>query len=73
MASTYVTVIKKNANINVPFTTDDIAELQAILLRHLDKKAHLDKESWETIESICERIDACAKEQNLTVEQEVTF
>jgi hypothetical protein len=73
MASTYVTVLKQNAEIKVPFCPSDIFNLQTILLKHLDKKIHLDQESWEIIESICERVDLCAKEQNQTVEQEVKF
>lgn len=71
MANTYVNVIKKDATITVPFTTDDVASLQCILLRHLDHKNHLDDQSWATIETICERIDYYAQLQNQTESKEV--
>jgi hypothetical protein len=73
MARTYVNVIKKGAVVNVPFSTDDIARLQSILLRHLDSQANLDQRSWDTIEEICERIDSCARQQNQTESKEVEF
>lgn len=73
MARTYVNVIKKGAVVSVPFSTDDIARLQAILLRHLDDQARLDAASWDTIEEICQRIDNCAKDQNQTERKEVDF
>lgn len=73
MAKTYVNVIKKDAVINVPFTTDDIAKLQSILLKHLDKKVNLDDESWIIIEQLCERIDENALKQDKTESKEVSF
>ncbi len=73
MAKTYVNVIKKDAVINVPFTTDDIARLQAILLKHLDKKLSIDDESWNTIEELCERIDHNAVNQDKIESKEVSF
>lgn len=73
MAKTYVKVIKKDAVINVPFTTDDIAKLQSILLKHLDKKVNLDDESWIIIEQLCERIDDNAFNQDKTESKEVIF
>jgi len=73
MAKTYVNVIKKDAVINVPFTTDDIARLQAILLKHLDKKLSIDDESWNTIEELCERIDQNAVNQDKIESKEVSF
>lgn len=73
MAKTYIKVIKKDAVINVSFTTDDVAALQAILLKHLDNKFKLDDESWSTIEEICHRIDESAFNQNKTESVEVNF
>lgn len=73
MAKTYVKVIKKDAVINVPFTTDDIAKLQSILLKHLDKKVNLDDDSWIIIEQLCERIDESAFSQDKTESKEVIF
>jgi hypothetical protein len=73
MAKTYVNVIKKDAVINVPFTTNDIVKLQAILLKHLDKKVSIDDESWNTLEELCDRIDQNAINQDKMESKEVSF
>jgi RNA:NAD 2'-phosphotransferase (TPT1/KptA family) len=73
MSKTYVTVLKKNAIIQVPFTTDDISQLHSILLRHLDDQCKLDDRSWATIESLCGKIDRYAENQNQTESKEVNF
>jgi|APGre2960657404_1045060.scaffolds.fasta_scaffold544052_2 hypothetical protein len=73
MAKTYVSVVKRNAVINVPFNTSDISELHSILLRNLDDQNVLDKKTWDTINNLCERIELCAKEQNQTESKEVNF
>lgn len=73
MAKTYVSVVKRNAVINVPFTTFDIFELHSILLRNLDDQNVLDNKTRESINNLCERIEACAKEQNQTESKEVNF
>lgn len=66
-------VFKQDAQITVQFTTDDVAALQSILLRHLAGEAKLDDPSWETITDLCTRIDQCAKDQMQTVSKEVEF
>jgi len=73
MSKTYVTVLKRNALIEVPFTTDDVAQLHSILLRHLDDQCKLDDRSWDTIKSLCAKIDRYAEIQNQTVPKEVNF
>jgi hypothetical protein len=73
MAKTYVNILKKDAVINVPFTPADIARLQSILLKHLDKSVTLDDASWQTIEELCQRVDDHAREQNQTESKEVNF
>lgn len=73
MAKTYVSIVKRNAVINVPFTTSDIFELHSILLRNLDDQNVLDNKTRESINNLCERIEACAKEQNQTESKEVNF
>lgn len=73
MSKTYFNVLKKDAEINVTFTTDQVAELHSILLRHLDNMCHLDTKSWESIESLCLRIDTCAASQSQFEQQEVNF
>jgi hypothetical protein len=73
MSRIYVNAIKKNAIIKVPFNTDDITRLHRILLKHLDSKFSLDDESWGTIESLCSKIDECARLQNQTESKEVNF
>ena len=73
MAKTYVNVIKKDAVINVPFTTDDVAKLQAILLKHLDYKIAIDDDSWNTVEELCSRIDHYAIIQHKIESKEVLF
>lgn len=62
---TYVDTIKENAEVNVVFTSKDIITLQSILVKHVQGLNKLDDTSWATIESLCERIDQCAREQNL--------
>lgn len=73
MSKTYLSSIKKGAVINVPVTTEDIARLHSILLRHLDSQCSLDDKSFETIERLCHKIDVCASEQNQTELKEVNF
>lgn len=73
MANTYVDVIKKDAVINVPFTTNDVSALQSILIKHLERKVSIDDKSWDVIEEICHRIDKCAKDQNLTESKSIEF
>jgi hypothetical protein len=73
MLNTYVDVIKQGAVINVPFTCKDITALQTILLKNLDSQIKLDDLSWNTIESLCSRIDNCAKDQDLTESKEISF
>jgi RNA:NAD 2'-phosphotransferase (TPT1/KptA family) len=73
MSKTYVTVLKKDALIKVPFTTDEISQLHSILLRHLDDQCKLDDRSWSTIESLCSKIDKYAELQNQTESKEVNF
>ena len=73
MSKTYVTVLKRNALIEVPFNTDEVSQLHSILLRHLDDQCKLDDKSWDTIKSICSKIDRCAEIQNQTVSKEVNF
>lgn len=73
MPNTYVDVIKQGAVINVPFTSNDIAALQTILLKNLDNQIKLDDTSWNTIEGLCSRVDHCAKDQNLTESKEISF
>jgi hypothetical protein len=73
MSKTYMSSLKKDAVIQVPVTTDDIAKLHSILLKHLDNKISLDPRSWEIIEKLCYKIDACAEEQNLTELKEIEF
>jgi len=71
MAKTYVSVVKRNAIINVQFNTNDISELHSILLRNLDEQNVLDQKSWDTINKLCEKIEICAREQNQTESKEV--
>lgn len=66
-------VFKRDAQITVPFTTDDVAALQSILLRHLAGEVRLDNPSWDAITDLCTRIDQCAKDQHQTVSKEVEF
>jgi len=73
MSRIYVNAIKKDAIIKVPFNTNDIAKLHCILLKHLDNKVSLDDESWQTVESLCSKIDECARMQNQTESKEVNF
>ncbi len=73
MSKTYVTSLRKDAVIQVPITSDDIAKLHSILLKHLDSQISLDDNSWAAIEKLCNKIDACAEEQNLTETREVNF
>ena len=73
MSKTYVTVLKRNALIEVPFNTDEVSQLHSILLRHLDDQCKLDDKSWDTIKSICSKIDRYAEIQNQTVSKEVQF
>jgi len=68
MANTYVDVIKKDAVINVPFTTNDVSALQSILIKQLERKVSIDD-----IEEICHRIDKCAKDQNNTESKNTEF
>jgi hypothetical protein len=73
MAKTYVSVLKKNAVINVNFTNEDITRLHAILLRHLDNQNQLDDKSYSTINDLCSKIEDAAKKQNQTENKEVNF
>lgn len=73
MSKTYVTVLKRNAHIEVPFTTDEVAQLHSILLRHLDDQCKLDDTSWNTINSLCSKIDEYAELQNQTISKEIQF
>jgi hypothetical protein len=73
MPKTYVDVIKQDAKIKVTFASNDVAELQAILLRDLNKENSLDKESWKFIENLCERIETAARTQGLTESKQVKF
>ena len=73
MSKTYMSSLKKDAVIQVPITTDDIAKLHSILLKHLDDQISLDDISWKTIERLCSKIDACAEQQNLTELKEIQF
>jgi hypothetical protein len=73
MAKTYVSVLKKNAVINVNFTNEDITRLHAILLRHLDNQNQLDDKSYDTINGLCSKIEDAARKQNQTENKEVNF
>jgi len=73
MSKTYVTSLRKDAVIQVPITSDDIAKLHSVLLKHLDSQINLDNKSWDVIERLCNKIDRCAEEQNLTESREVNF
>lgn len=73
MSKIYVNAIRKNAVIQVPFNTDDIARLHRILLKHMDNQCSLDDESWNSIESLCSKIDDYARKQNQTESKEVNF
>jgi len=73
MLKTYVSVLKKDAIIQVPFTTNDISQLHSILLRHLDDQCKLDDTSWSIIESLCGKIDRFAATQNQTESKELNF
>jgi RNA:NAD 2'-phosphotransferase (TPT1/KptA family) len=73
MSKTYVSSLRKDAVIQVPITSDDIAKLHSILLKHLDNQISLDDNSWAAIEKLCNKIDRCAEEQNLTELREVNF
>jgi hypothetical protein len=73
MINTHVDVIKEGAVINVPFTSADVAALQAILLKSLNHQVKIDDASWNTIEGLCLRVDQCAKDQNLTHSHEISF
>jgi hypothetical protein len=73
MPKTYVDVIKQDAKIKVTFAPNDVAELQAILLRDLNKENSLDKESWKFIENLCERIETAARTQGLTESKQLDF
>lgn len=73
MSKTYMNSLKKNAIVQVPITTDDIAKLHTILLKHLDNQISLDDRSWEIIQKLCSKIDTCAEEQNLTELKEIEF
>lgn len=73
MSKTYLSSLKKDAVIQVPIGTEDIAKLHSILLKHLDSQISLDNTSWEIIETLCRKIDACAEEQNLTELKEIKF
>ena len=73
MSKTYVSSLRKDAIIQVPITSDDIAKLHSILLKHLDNQISLDDNSWAAIEKLCSKIDRCAEEQNLTETREVNF
>jgi RNA:NAD 2'-phosphotransferase (TPT1/KptA family) len=73
MSKTYMSSLKKDAVVQVPMSTEDIAKLHSILLKHLDSQISLDDRSWETIERLCSKIDKCADKQNLTELKEVNF
>jgi hypothetical protein len=73
MPKTYVNVIRKDAQIKVPFTCKDVAAYQAILLRHITGEARLDEKSFQVIEDLCSRIDFHAEEQNLTEPKAIEF
>lgn len=73
MSKIFVNAIKKDAIVQVPFDTDEIAKLHSILLRHLDGKCSLDDTSWETVELLCSKIDDYARIQNQVEPKEVNF
>ena len=73
MSKTYFNVLKKDALVNVPFTTNQVSELHSILLRHLDNQCNLDDKSWKTIESLCHDIDRYANMQKQFESKEVHF
>jgi hypothetical protein len=73
MSKTYVNSLKKDAIVQVPMSTDDIAKLHTLLLKHLDNQISLDDKSWKVIEELCSKIDKCADKQNLTELKEVNF
>lgn len=73
MSKTYMSSLKKDAVVQVPMSTEDIAKLHTILLKHLDNQISLDDKSWEIIEALCSKIDKCADKQNLTELKEVNF
>jgi hypothetical protein len=73
MSKTYVSSLRKDAVIQVPITSGDIAKLHSVLLKHLDSQITLDDNSWDTLEKLCNKIDRCAEEQNLTELREVNF
>jgi len=73
MSKTYFNVLKKDAVVNVPFTTKHISQIQLILLRHLDNQCNLDTASRETIESLCHDIDRYATSQKQFESKEVRF
>lgn len=73
MNKTYVNVIKADAKINVPFTTNDVAALQAILLRHISGTINLDQATLDTIDTLCARIDDFACEQHQMETKEIEF
>ena len=73
MPKTYVNVIRKDAVIQVPFSCQDVAAYQVILLKHLNGEVRLDDKSWQIIEDLCSRIDFHAEEQNLTEPKPIEF
>lgn len=73
MTKTYMSVLKNDALIMVPFTTVDVSALQSILIRHINGEATLDEVSWKTIETFCTRIDDCAADQHQMESKEVEF
>lgn len=68
---TLVSVLKNDAVINVQVTVEDVAALQSILLKHLDKQIKLDDSSWNIIQEFCERIDDEARNQDQTETREL--
>ena len=73
MSKIFVNAIKKDAVVKVPFNTDEISQRHCILLKHLDGKFSLDDASWETVESLCSKIDNYARIQNQVESKEVNF